>query len=69
MVPTFRIAGQVLATLADAARKALALFDGDASARAYLDGATDRIDLELRMRELDRPRRSAGVYPTNFSMN
>src|SRR5271165_925205 len=69
MVPTFRTVGEVLTTVADAARKALALFDGDSSARAYLDGATDRIDLELRMRELDRPRRSAGVYPTNFSMN
>jgi hypothetical protein len=69
MIYALRIAGQTLATVTRVAQETFAFFDGDATARAYLNGATDRIDLELRMRELDRPRRTADSYQTNFSMH
>ncbi len=34
---------------------------------AYLNEATDRIDLELRIRELEKPRQ--GFYQTDFSVH
>jgi hypothetical protein len=34
---------------------------------AYLNGAVDRVDLELRMREVDARRFRQDFYPTNFS--
>lgn len=38
----------------------------EAEARlAYVEGATDRVDLEMRLREVDRPSRSFDPYPGN----
>jgi hypothetical protein len=39
-------------------RRELGLLTESEARLAYLDGAQDRVDLEMRMRELDRPVRT-----------
>jgi hypothetical protein len=70
MAYSLKAAAHTIATIAQATHRAFARFDEDTAHTAYLDGATDRIDLELRMRELDRPtRRTLAGYPNNFSIH
>lgn len=64
---SIKLAGQAMSVVAHAMHRALASFNEDAARMAYLNGATDRIDLELRMRELDTARDPLAGYPTNFS--
>jgi hypothetical protein len=52
-----------------ATQRVLGAINDDASHLAYLNEATDRVDLEMRIRELDRPRQALAGYPTNFSMH
>jgi len=52
-----------------ATQRVLGAINDDASHLAYLNEATDRVDLEMRIRELDRPRHALAGYPTNFSMH
>jgi len=54
------------AAVARAAHRVMPSLEADSGASAYLDGATSLSDLEMRIRELDGPRRAAGLYPTNF---
>ena len=66
MISPLRSAGHAVATLARAAQRSLASGQDDRQALAYVSGATDRIDLELRTRELSGGRRHLDAYPTNF---
>jgi hypothetical protein len=50
-------------------QRVLAFMSENTTQLAYLNDATGRADLEMRIRELDRPRRLLQGYPTNFSMH
>jgi hypothetical protein len=52
-----------------ATKRVIGSISDDACRLAYLSEATDRVDLEMRIREFDRPRRALAGYPTNFSMH
>jgi len=69
MTDYLRSAGHAIAAGVQAALRAFDADGDDTASRAYLNGATDRIDLELRMRELDGPRRNRMTYPTNFAIH
>ncbi|MBS0559495.1 MAG: DUF3563 family protein [Proteobacteria bacterium] len=59
--------GHTATAVVRAAQRAIPPLEADSGASAYLDGATSLADLEMRIRELDGPRRAGGSYPTNFS--
>lgn len=44
------------------ARRALGIVTTEEAETAYLNGATDMIDLEMRMREMSRHRRTPNGY-------
>lgn len=48
------------------ARRALGITTAEEAEAAYLDGATDLIDLEMRMREADRHRRVRNGFSTGL---
>jgi hypothetical protein len=69
MANSLNAASQAVAAIMRATQRVLGAINDDASHLAYLNEATDRVDLEMRIRELDRPRRALAGYPTNFSMH
>lgn len=66
MAYSIKLAGQAMAIVSHAVHRAFAGLNEDATRLAYLNGATDRIDLELRMREVDKWSDRLSGYPTNF---
>ncbi len=66
---SIRLAGRTLSRVVHAIHRTVASFDDDAARIAYLNGATDRTDLEFRMRELDAARDPLSGYPGNFSIH
>ena len=55
MAHALKAAGHFISHMAAAAYHAVASVTDDRVREAYLDQATDIIDLEMRMRELDKP--------------
>ena len=66
MAHPIKVLGQQLTSIARAAQRRLSAFNRDADRIAYIDDATDRIDLELRIRKLDQPRRTMPFHPGTF---
>ena len=69
MANSLNAASQAVAAIMRATQRVLGAIHDDASRLAYLNEATDRVDLEMRIRELGRPRQALAGYPTNFSMH
>jgi hypothetical protein len=69
MANSLNAASQAVAAIMRATQRVLGAINDDASHLAYLNEAADRVDLEMRIRELDRPRQALAGYPTNFSMH
>lgn len=66
---SIKLAGRTISRVVHAIHRTVASFNDDAARMAYLNGATDRTDLELRMRELDTARDPLPGYPGNFSIH
>jgi hypothetical protein len=62
MIGTSKVARTGIAATLKAVRHKLGILTEDEARLAYVNEARDRVDLELRMRELDRPHRSFS-YP------
>ena len=69
MPSSIKLTGRAISRMVDAFHRTVASFNDDAARMAYLNGATDRSDLEFRMRELDAARDPLTGYPGNFSIH
>jgi len=63
MTRPFTITGIEISEAVRKIRRHLGILTEDEARLAYIDEATDRIDLELRMRDLDRSHRSFSSFP------
>jgi hypothetical protein len=69
MTYSLNTTGHTVTAMTRAMQRVLAFMSENTTQLAYLNDATGRADLEMRIRELDRPRRLLQGYPTNFSMH